>query len=186
MKEAILDISTIQSRSKGIHATAIFLILLGFTGIYAGMERWIPRWGFGITFGCWLLAFHLLTSKKGIEFKIRNQKMRFYSTLCGIRLGDWKSIQKYPYVALIEQRKQQDQGTIGGQIKLAGDTAPFDLIYKVVIISKSEKHRITLVRFEDRKDAIAWLKDLMRRTGKSIHPNHSLMEEKIELPAEAS
>ena len=57
-----------------------------------------------------------------------------------------------------------------GQVQLAPNNNPDDQLYKIVLVSRSTKHRITLQEFEDRLEAEAFLHKIKMATKLKIHP----------------
>ena len=169
MKEAILDFSTIQGPSTNKRVIALTLLFIGFVPVYLVLNEQLPRWGFLLMFAAWGLSVHFAFYKTGMEIMVRRQKLRFYSTLFGMKIGKWISIQRYPYIAL-RQVNLVDKYNMDGQVQLAPNNNPDDQLYKIVLVSRSTKHRITLQEFEDRLEAEAFLHKIKMATKLKIHP----------------
>lgn len=176
MKEAVLDISTVQGPNTGQRAMAIVLFIAGFVPVYLVLNEQLPRWGFLLMFVAWCFSVHFGFYRKGIEFMVRRQKLRFYSTLFGMKIGNWMSIQRYPYLAL-QRLDISNELNAEGQIQLAPNANSDFEFYKVVLVSRSTKHRITLQKFEDQFEAESFLNKIQGATRLKIHPEFG---EKIE------
>ena len=143
--------SKIIDNSKGSPLPSIAL-LLGYLLIAAGFVAFnlAPYLAIAVI----LLGGFISFTRNGIKLDPTTKKYKSYTSYFGIKVGNWESYEKYPYITIMSRRLSS---TINTKIH---SMAIQDIYFDVCLLTESHRQNILLKRTKDKDEAMAELEKL--------------------------
>lgn len=118
---------------------AVVLLLIGFISLFGNVYL-----GFALI----LISAYIISNTTGLEIDQVNQAVREYTSYFGIKMGEWKNLDDYPYVSVLKGSsgyKAYSRGQLTTTVK--------DKSYDAYLLSKSHRSRLLVKSFQQEDKA---------------------------------
>ena len=161
----------IKNRIGFSFATPIIIagVVISIAGFAATIET--PLLGVVLALG----SMFLWTSSYGIEIDIQQNRFREYGSMYGIKKGEWKSLDKVPFITVLRGRTGM---TVYSRSNRA--TSDIDDRYEVYLLNQSHRAKILVQRFDSKKQALTYAEKLAVKLEKKIVQYSPAVSEKTQ------
>ena len=105
----------------------------------------------------------LRSSSYGVQIDMEASKFREYGSMHGIRSGDWKSLDKTPYLNIMKGRDSMRMYSRSNQsTTVIGDRL------EVCLPTQTHRTKIVIQKFDDQMEAQVFAQNLAERLGKEL------------------
>lgn len=135
----------------------IVSVVITIAGIVEINEN--PILGIGLTLFC---AF-FWSSSYGVQIDISSQRLREYTSMYGIKKGNWKPLNNLPYITVIKSKSGMKTYSRSNR-----STSYIEDMYEVCLLSENHRQKVPVKKFDTIEDAKSYSQDLAKELNKNI------------------
>lgn len=105
-----------------------------------------------------LVGIALAWTHDGVFIDVVNQRVKVYTAILGIGLGEWKDLDKYPYLCILPYKKNKPM--LLPAIFILFEPAGPDIVHDVYLVSANHYYRIMIKTFKEKERAIQYAKNI--------------------------
>jgi hypothetical protein len=132
-------------------------VAVTLAGIFATIEN--PLLGAGIV----LLGSFMWSSSYGIQIDVEQNKFREYASIFGIKYGEWKSLDKTPFISIVKGRSGMTVYSRSNR-----STSVVDDRYEVCLLNNSHRARVVIQKFENKNTAMNYANEIASKLDKTV------------------
>jgi len=139
----------------------IHILLVGGVFIIAGLASLITTPFLGV--GLIIAGIFVLSSSYGSQIDTESKKFREYGSMFGVKRGEWKPLEKMPYISVLK-------GRTGMRVYSSSNrsTSAINDRYEVYLLNESHRKKCLIQKFEDTKHARKFAEELASRINVSL------------------
>lgn len=137
------------------------ILIVGVTATIAGLVTAIqtPLLGIGLA----LIGSFIWSSSYGIQINVDQNKFREYASMFGIKYGEWKALEKTPFISVVKGRSGMTVYSRSNR-----STSVIDDRYEVCLLNNSHRKRVVIQKFEDKSKALEYANQIASKLDKSV------------------
>jgi hypothetical protein len=124
----------------------------GYIVFFAGLLAFLfaPIIGLLFMLGGVFVAF----AKNKIELDPKKKQYRLFTSIVGIKMGKWLSLEDFPYITILKKREVT---TTYSRASNTPATTGDDTFYGIYLLNKSHRKKLLITRLSTREEATAHL-----------------------------
>lgn len=140
----------------------------------------LPISGCAVVFESPIIGIIMLTlgsffwsSSYGVQIDSDLLKFREYGSMFGINMGNWKSLDKVPYLSIVKGREGMRIHSMSNR-----STSSIDDCFEVCLLTKSHRQRVVVQKFDGINEALNFGRKLASKLGKELVQFNPIVSEK--------
>lgn len=137
------------------------IIIAGVAVTLAGLVTIMESPLLGI--GTALAGSFIWSGSYGIQIDVEQNKFREYASIFGIKYGEWKSLEKTPFISVVKGRSGMTVYSRSNR-----STSVIDDRYEVCLLNNSHRTRIVIQKLEGKSQAMEYANQIASKLGKNV------------------
>lgn len=97
----------------------------------------------------------------GIQIDVENKKYKHYSSYYGIKQGQWKTLDSYPCLAILQSRQSSTTHSIGNISSITNS----ENYYDIYLLDKTHRQKLLIKRLKNKEQASKDAKEFAENLG---------------------
>jgi hypothetical protein len=142
-------------------------VAVTLAGLITIMES--PILGIGIA----LAGSFIWSGSYGIQIDVEQNKFREYASMFGIKYGEWKSLEKTPFISVVKGRSGMTVYSRSNR-----STSVIDNRFEVCLLNSSHRTRVVIQKFKDKSQAMEYANEIASKLNKSVVQYNPVVSQK--------